>query len=167
MLPIACQKKALSHPGNETVVCNSVNCQRKMRYISITTTSIVSRGRIQCTKIKFSIKTFFSFLRIWSHLLKKSLTEKFIFCAVVRSYILSSVISKFSNRINCKNWYIFDMIWKEYVNCNDGGYSVYAIAFFISRSSYSNMNLMLETNRKKRVYFILLKPKFGYLFNSD
>ena len=31
-------------------------------------------------KKKFSIKNFFS--RIWSYLLKKSLTENFIFCAV-------------------------------------------------------------------------------------
>ena len=41
-------------------------------------------------KIKFSIKDFFSkcdqtrsFLRVWSHLLKKSLMENFIFCAVL------------------------------------------------------------------------------------
>ena len=41
-------------------------------------------------KMKFSIKYFFSkcdpissFLRIWSHLLKKSSMEKFIFCAVL------------------------------------------------------------------------------------
>ena len=40
-------------------------------------------------KMKFSIKDFFrkydqirSFLRIWSHLLKKSLMENFVFCAV-------------------------------------------------------------------------------------
>ena len=33
-------------------------------------------------KMKFFIKDFFSFLRIWSHLLKKSLMENFIFCAV-------------------------------------------------------------------------------------
>ena len=40
-------------------------------------------------KIKFSIKDFFSkcdqirsFLQIWSHLLKKSLMENFIYCAV-------------------------------------------------------------------------------------
>ena len=32
-------------------------------------------------KIRFSIKDS-SFLRIWSHLLKKSLMENFIFCAV-------------------------------------------------------------------------------------
>ena len=41
-------------------------------------------------KMKFSIKDFFSkcvqiriFLRIWSHLLKKSLMKNFIFCAVL------------------------------------------------------------------------------------
>ena len=40
--------------------------------------------------MKFSIKDFFSncdqirsFLRIWSHLLKKSLMENFIFCAMI------------------------------------------------------------------------------------
>ena len=45
------------------------------------------RGTAQ--KMKFSIKDFFrkcnqirSFQRIWSHLLKKSLMENFIFCAV-------------------------------------------------------------------------------------
>ena len=42
-----------------------------------------------CTKLKFSIKDFFSkcdqihsFLRVWSHLMKKSLMENFIFCTV-------------------------------------------------------------------------------------
>ena len=42
-------------------------------------------------RMKFSIKDFFSkcdqicsFSRIWSHLLKKSLMENFIFCAVIR-----------------------------------------------------------------------------------
>ena len=48
--------------------------------------------RLHCTaqKMKFSIKDFFSNcdqicrkLRIWSHLLKKSLMENFIFCAVL------------------------------------------------------------------------------------
>ena len=40
-------------------------------------------------KLKFSIKDFFSkcdqihsFLRVWSHLMKKSLMENFIFCTV-------------------------------------------------------------------------------------
>ena len=44
-----------------------------------------------CTKMKFSIKDFFSkcdqihsFLQIWSHLLKKPIMENFIFCAVYR-----------------------------------------------------------------------------------
>ena len=46
-----------------------------------------------CTKIKLSIKDFFSkydqirgFLRIWSHLLKKSLIENFIFVHPLRYY---------------------------------------------------------------------------------
>ena len=45
----------------------------------------------------FSIKDFFSkceqiriFLRIWSHLLKKSLMKKFIFCAVIDKLFLDS-----------------------------------------------------------------------------
>ena len=45
--------------------------------------------------MKFSSKDFFSkrdqirnFLRIWSHLLKKSLMENFIFCAVYRAFPL-------------------------------------------------------------------------------
>ena len=52
-----------------------------------------NQGRIQridtAQKMKFSIEDFSSkcvqirsFLRIWSHLLKKSLMENFIFCAV-------------------------------------------------------------------------------------
>ena len=32
--------------------------------------------------MKFSIKDFFSSLQIWSHLLKQSLMENFIFCTV-------------------------------------------------------------------------------------
>ena len=46
-------------------------------------------------KMKFSIKDFFSksdqirsFLRIWSHLLKISLMENFIFCAKPLEYIV-------------------------------------------------------------------------------
>ena len=35
-------------------------------------------------KVKISIKEFFSFLRIWSHLMNKSLMENVIFWAVAR-----------------------------------------------------------------------------------
>ena len=55
----------------------------------------VKAAVVTAQKMKFSIKDFFSkcdqirsFLRIWSHLLKKSLLEKFIYCAV------SSLLSK-------------------------------------------------------------------------
>ena len=44
-------------------------------------------------KMKFSIKDFFIFLRIWSQLLKKSSMENFIFCTVsssTRSYAITN-----------------------------------------------------------------------------
>ena len=51
--------------------------------------AIVLEG-LTAQKMKFSIKDFFSkcdqihsFLRIWSHLLMRSLMENFIFCAVL------------------------------------------------------------------------------------
>ena len=52
-----------------------------------------------CTKMKFSIKDFFSKcdqirrkLRIWSHLRKKSLMENFIFCAVWKFILMLKVV---------------------------------------------------------------------------
>ena len=57
--------------------------------VSWTTKVMVKLKSITAQKIKFSIKDFSSkydqirrFLRIWSHLLKKSLTENLFFCAV-------------------------------------------------------------------------------------
>ena len=57
-----------------------------------------SIGITHCTKkMKFSIKDFFSkcdqirsFLQIWSHSLKKSLIENFIFCTVKTIYTKTS-----------------------------------------------------------------------------
>ena len=55
----------------------------------------LNKVSVTAHKSKFSIKDFFSkcdqtrtFLRIWSHLLKKSLLENFIFCAVYDSKTL-------------------------------------------------------------------------------
>ena len=52
-------------------------------------------------KMKFSIKNFFgkcdqicNFLQIWSHLMKKSLMENFIFCAVLILKILKAQTQK-------------------------------------------------------------------------
>ena len=52
--------------------------------------------RYTAQKMKFSIEDFFSkcdqirsFLRIWSHLLKKSLMENFIFCAVINLFLIN------------------------------------------------------------------------------
>ena len=45
----------------------------------------------------------FSFLEIWSHLLKKSLNEKFVFCAVfvVLDYNIECVIFSILNLHHC------------------------------------------------------------------
>ena len=67
-------------------------------------------GNITCTaqKMKFSIKDFFSkcdqinsFLQIWSHLLKKSLMESYIFCAV------SLVLIYFESRTDLEGWKLY------------------------------------------------------------
>ena len=66
-----------------------------------------SSNKQHCTKMKFSIKDFFgkcdqirSFRRIWSHLLKKSLVESIIFCAVqCFCAVFSGAIVAFRN--NC------------------------------------------------------------------
>ena len=64
-------------------------------------------------KMKFSIVDFFSkcdqirsFLRIWSHLLKKSTMENFIFCAVFRFYL--------SHKFYNKNWTLFYPRWNVF-----------------------------------------------------
>ena len=56
--------------------------------------------------MKFSIKDFFrkcneigSLLRIWSHLLKKSLMKDFIFCAVIGLYFLKFLFGDFKTQI--------------------------------------------------------------------
>ena len=67
----------------------SVHLTREYLYMYIAQTPKISL-HYTAQKMKFSIKNFFSKydesrrkLRIWSHLLKKSLLENFIFCAVL------------------------------------------------------------------------------------
>ena len=64
-----------------------------------------------CTKLKFSTRDFFSecdqvfsFLRIWSHLLKQSLVESFIFWAVSPAYLWKLCICLMSYIIK---WFLF------------------------------------------------------------
>ena len=60
-----------------------------IRFIPRITADLINMMKCYCTKMKFPVKDFFSkydqirsFLLIWPHLLKKSLMENFIFCAV-------------------------------------------------------------------------------------
>ena len=66
------------------------NNEDMKEYLTSMASVLVTNSRYHCTKImKFSMKDFFgkcdqirSFLRIWSHLPKKSLMENFMFCAL-------------------------------------------------------------------------------------
>ena len=73
-------------------------------------------------KMKFSIKDFFSkcvqirsFLRIWSHLLKKSLMENFIFCVVFVVWILWIELQIYSQKV----WF-FDKFENKFENTIHG-----------------------------------------------
>ena len=86
-------------------------------------------------KMKFSIKGFFSkwdricsFLQISSHLLKKSLMENFIFCAVEGNFTVL-------------------------VCCALANYYIYAgknVAYFTQYSVHNFMNLVLMSKSKKK-----------------
>ena len=71
------------------VALNCSNISFRTSFFSIYLDLKLTYENTNAQKINISIKDFFSecdqihgFLRIWSHLLKKSLIEKFIFCAV-------------------------------------------------------------------------------------
>ena len=67
----------------ESIRCQNKDDKRKRSLIVLKVTTDTAQ------KSKFSIRDFFSkcdqirsFLRIWAHLMKKSLMENFIFCAM-------------------------------------------------------------------------------------
>ena len=78
-------------------------------------------------KLKFSITDFFSkcdqiwsFLQIWSHLLKKSVIDNFMFwTVVVAAFSQSHVILRcwhFQSSSNCfdLNWCLLPILWSEF-----------------------------------------------------
>ena len=69
-------------------------------------------------KMKFSVKDFFNrcdqiriFLRILSHLLKKSLTKSFIFCAVGLIVLILSLQQLFLGAYIIWNVHVFFYLW--------------------------------------------------------
>ena len=84
------------HPARETVNILIIANSKKLLIVINTDSWIGHKVKIDDTlrmadtnnapKMKFSIKGFFRKLRIWSHLLKKSLMENFIFLCSVLSW---------------------------------------------------------------------------------
>ena len=64
-------------------------------------------------KMKFSFKDF-SFLRIWSHLLKKSLIENFIFCAVKMEYNPLNTARKLNGYVRRSEGFL-EVFWMSYI----------------------------------------------------
>ena len=80
--------------GHSTYLCFVECCRSKFNILKFVIGVYIGQ------KMKFSIKDFFSncdqirnSLRIWSHLLKKSLMENFIFCAVLGLLLIPLKIS--------------------------------------------------------------------------
>ena len=73
--------------------------------------------------MKYSIKDFFSkcdeihsFLQIWSHLLKKSVMENFIFLCCEREVVYVKSCAIFYNCHNAKSFLILDFpLWNNYL----------------------------------------------------
>ena len=80
-----------------------------------------SKGEITAQKMKFSIKDFFSKcdqirrkLRIWSHLLKKSLMENFIFFAVNHLKPQHESLHRLFSLITFSQCIIFPYRWEQF-----------------------------------------------------
>ena len=130
------------------------------------------RGKSTVQKLKFSIKDFISKcdqicrkLRIWSHLLKKSLMENFIFCAVVffyrsnHSQILFKKIGILKNFaiITTKNmcWSLFLVklqAWKPQHKCFPVKISKFLRTAFLIENSF----FPVAASRKWRISLLTL-----------
>ena len=103
---------------------------------------------IHCT-MKFSIKDFFSkckqirrFLRIWSHLLKKSLMENFIFSAVTLIFVYQTI----EKVTILKNIYNTDAnkLFKAYLQ-NNGSLNLSAFNMLLNKT-FEILEFLLSLN---------------------
>ena len=110
-------------------------------------------------KMKLSITDFFSkcdqirsFLRIWSHLLKKSLMKNFIFCAVKHDaaclkYLAHMQIKKSlpNMRLNVSDTRPHNYIHNVYIRPHDYIHNVYTRPHDYIHNVYKNCKCLFET----------------------
>ena len=84
--------------SNEQLVTRKKRRKNRKNLTGTDTQNVSKLSTYTAQKMKFSIEDFFSkydqirsFLRIWSHLLKKYLMENFIFCAVIHTFHTSQL----------------------------------------------------------------------------
>ena len=94
--------------------------------------------------MKFSIKDFFRKLRIWSHLLKKSLMGNFIFCVVKQTSFTEKQCQKLDDT------YEFDKIIKKekpiFTKYNRSNL-IYNIKYYIEYYNITNFNSLSLTSK--------------------
>ena len=112
-----------------------------------------STGSITAQKMKFSITDFFSkcdqicsFLWIWSHLLKKSLMENFIFCAVYSSPDSNhfTICRKFNNSFHAA---IVSSIFCDFYLISNVSPLISDVSKNISRKTLSRLLLLGRAHR--------------------
>ena len=126
--------------------------------------------------MKFSIKDFFSKCdQIWSHLLKKSLMENFIFCAV--STIIPSAhqgyprnfISNKAGRLSLTSWIPFpqfNLTVSSTVAITLSGAWIKRIRSFLLRLIVKNSSLPV-TNIKRKKIIKIEKQLFTYILQNS
>ena len=111
---------SVSHMASKIFTCFQDHLKQKI--VDKTRCKIPSGNHCQTTqKMKFSMKNFFrkceqicKKLRIWSHLLKKSLIENFLFCAVPSvSYLVRGLFMQFGYFQRLSEF--FDLFGKVYL----------------------------------------------------
>ena len=132
--------------------------------------------------MKFPIKDFLSkcdqicsFLRIWSHLLKKSLMEKFIFCAVhiVGTAVFQPDIKYSKYNQNLIRWasarFTIQYFYTDFFQCRIREILSTAVSFgvFISQllPGFKCLNLIYKLSSKFIAAFFVLIRSFGKIWS--
>ena len=156
--------------------------------VFILTFKIFRKHLTYCTaqKMKFSIKDFFS-MRIWSRLLKKSLLENFIFCAVLMNMLILELtgllfllkmlvlyLIKFQERFN--NLLVIKIKYQIYLQLkHDSFICGYSFFFFLFSFSFFEQIIYKKkpkwNGNKKNcsifVFFFMFKKQPNKQFSHD
>ena len=129
--------------------------------------------------MKFSVKNFFckcdqncSFLRIWSHLLKKSLMRNFIVCAVIRHWISATLREKSPNteKFLVRMFTHSDWIFSPYSVKYGPEITLYLDTFHVMhrvQQRWLNINKIKLNTYSSRDWILHILSNHNYLFSTN